>query len=174
MSSGTTRTATPSWSGPPTTTKDITIRYYYKLSTDLNIESAWTFLDEEDNGFDESDENPDENRPYSFDWNTNAIADCDGTLIPGETYDIGFSATDRLCNTLSVVAAHDAGLTSRLHVVDNIAPHAIITELQREVGNDEIIELPQSVRIRALNYLQATIINGHRDGESVRSTTRRR
>ncbi|TPW17911.1 MAG: hypothetical protein FD129_187, partial [bacterium] len=148
-------------------TEDVTVRYYYKLSTDLNVADSWTFIDEEDNGFDESDENPDENRPYSFDWNTNAIADCDDVLIPGETYDIGFSAEDLLGNTLSVVAAHDAGYTSRLNVVDNIAPRATITELQREVGNTDKIDFPTSVRLRALNYLQATILSGHRDGESV-------
>lgn len=146
--------------------EDITIRYYYKLSTDLNVPGSWHFIDE-DEGFDESDENSDSNRPYSFDWDTNSIADCDDILIPGETYDIGFSATDRLCNELSVVAAHDAGYTSRLHVVDTIAPIAVITELQREVGNNDRIEFPQRVKIRALNYLQATINNGHRDGESV-------
>jgi hypothetical protein len=145
-------------------TEDVKVHYYYKLSTDLNVEGSWQHIEP---GFDDSDQNPDRNRPFSFDWDVNSIADCDDTLIPGLSYDIGFEISDLLDNTMGVVAAHDAGLTARLHVTDTIAPKATITELVRNVGNSETIEFPENVRVRSIDYLQATVLNGHRDVESV-------
>ncbi len=148
----------------PTNDEDVVMSYWYKLSTDLNIASAWQMVGP---GFDATDVNPDNNRPYSFDWDVNAIADCDQVLIPGETYDIVAEATDLVGNTLSRVAAHDAGYSMRMHVVDTNAPRAHITELRRNVGNTNPVEFPNGTRVRGLEYLQGTILNGHRDVESV-------
>ena len=145
--------------------EDIEMTYYYKLSTDLNVPDSWSLVGP---GIDASDTNPDINRPFSFDWDTNAIADCDETLIPGENYDISFSAADLLGNTLTVTDAYDKGYSSRLSVIDTQAPKATITELVRNVGNAAPVEFPTLVRIRSVSYIQATILNGHRDTESVR------
>lgn len=146
------------------TNEDVVMTYYYKLSTDLNVPDAWQMVWP---GFDATDDNPDHTRPFSFNWNTNAIAGCDTALVPGETYDIVAEATDLLSNYLGAVAAHDAGYSIRLHVVDQTAPKATITELQRSVGNLTPVEFPEYVRVRGIEYMNATILNGARDVESV-------
>lgn len=157
-----------------TTDEDVVVYYYYKLSTDLNVASSWKAVGP---GKDASDVNPDQNRPFMFDWDTWQISGCaSGDLVPGLTYDIAADVTDLLGNRLGVVSMHDAGFSSRLIVTDTIAPKATITELVRNVGNSNPVEFPNSaVRIRSVSYIQATVsINtsstgddAARDAESV-------
>jgi len=157
---------------------DVVVSFYYKLATDLDESGSWVFLDPK-NGIKPTDDNPDNNRPFSFHWNTNKHRDPQGDpLIPNTSYDVSADVSDLVCNTTPVAGTAKSGHAYRIKFVDTIAPQATITWIQRELDEgdcrrtgdpgDDWVENPEDVRVNKLKQIWAQVLDGASDAQDVK------
>lgn len=155
----------------PTTTEDVVVYWYIRNHQDADCWDGcldcWTFMDTT-NGYypvDATDENPDYNRPYSWEWaswmNTTP-------LEVGNKYDIIAIGEDLVCNDTDPCAEWLAGRGVTIEIFDNTAPCATITHLTREICNGGTVEQPENERVRGFYSMRATILAGDTDTEGVR------
>ncbi|MFH1277555.1 MAG: FlgD immunoglobulin-like domain containing protein, partial [Candidatus Eisenbacteria bacterium] len=156
----------------PTTTEDVVVYWYIRNHGDADCFDGcldcWTFMDSTNGyyGVDDTDENPDDNRPYSWEW---ASWMNDTPLEVGNKYDIIAIGEDLVCNGTDPCTEWLAGRGVTIEIFDNTAPCATITHLTRNVcqtGDD--IEQPENERIRGFASLSAMIPNGDTDVEGAR------
>ena len=150
---------------------DLTVRYFWKLSSDLDEEDSWSFLSEDD-GIEPHANNPDRNRPYSFQWNTNGFRDNDGDpLIPNESYDVGVRVHDLVCNSTDVVGATKRGEHGSLTFVDTICPIATIVsyDIDDEFECTPVRRnTPDEARVAGNATFYARILDGSTDTQEVK------
>jgi len=138
--------------------EDHTVTFYYKRSRDLNTGDEWTPVSN-DWGVDDNDFNPDDTRPFVFDWDLNKM---DYPLVVGESYDVAVATTDMVGNGETHIDAFDDGRFVTFTVVDTQAPCATITEIARETGHSDPIVWPHlydMIYARDLDYVEAAILD---------------
>jgi len=154
-----------------TETEDDILTFYTKRAADLNMDASWTVVPE-DEGLDASDQNPDETRPYVFDWDLDKMDEPFPLEDPvvGVPYHFVAPASDILNNAETALEAFAADHYVTFTVVDTRAPVATITEIQRVTGNTTVIELPHMqspIYARDLAYMKAKILELDNDTEKV-------
>ncbi len=147
--------------------EDVTVTWYMRSHYDSTPgEDAWLAMTVP-NGFNFIYEttNPDDNRPYSFDWATWLQ---DAPLEVGNCYDIVPVAEDLVCNAGDIQSAWAADCGITFCVEDNMAPCATITYLRRELCDEEgNIEQPDRERVRGFASLTAKVLRGDTDTQWV-------
>lgn len=144
---------------------DDVVTFYFKRSDDLNTGAEWSWVDD-DWGVDDNDVNPDDTRPYVFDWDLNKTPD----LVRGVSYDVACTTTDIVGNGESHVDAFDDERFVTFTLTDTMAPCATITEIARETGNTTPIVWPHlydMIYARDLDYVEATILDYAADADFV-------
>jgi hypothetical protein len=154
-----------------TETEDDILTFYTKRAADLNMDPSWTVVPEVE-GLDASDQNPDETRPYVFDWDLDKMDEPFPLEDPvvGVPYHFVAPASDILNNAETPREAFAADHYVTFTVVDTRAPVATITKIQRVTGNTTEIELPHlqsPIYARDLAYMKAKILGLDNDTERV-------
>ena len=155
----------------PAGLQDEIATFWFKRATDLNMDASWTRVLTAQ-GLDASDVNPDETRPYSFDWDLDKMDEpfpLDDPVV-GVEYHMAIDASDILWNTESHTTAFEDGRYITFRVVDTQAPVATIVYATRATGVTEPIRNPHLmdvVHARDFAELTARILEGDNDVERV-------
>ncbi len=140
--------------------EDDIIDFYWKRARDLNLGDAYNHPTSgtAGEGVDDTDLNPDETRPYSYDWD---LDKANPELVVGETYNMVTAIQDIVGNQTDHLTQFEAGRYITFTVQDTRAPVATITEIARETGNVTPIPLPADMTVvnaRDLDYIEAKIL----------------
>jgi len=140
--------------------EDDIVDFYWKRARDLNLGDAYNHPAsfEAGEGVDDSDVNPDETRPYSYDWD---LDKANPALVVGETYHMVTAVQDIVGNMTDHMAQFDEGRYITFTVADTKAPVATITRVARVSGNTEPIPFPADmdvVHARDFNWLEAKLL----------------
>ncbi len=140
--------------------EDDIVDFYWKRARDLNLGDAYNHPASlaVGEGVDDSDLNPDETRPYSYDWD---LDKANPAVVVGETYHMVTAVSDIVGNQTDHIAQFDAGRYITFTVQDTKAPVATITRIARVSGNTEPIPFPADMTVvhaRDLDWLEAKLL----------------
>jgi len=148
--------------------EDVDVTFWFMNAKDEPwVRDAWKVMNNANGIFfspsPSASENPDENRPYSIDWDT---ARDQLPLTVGGTYNIVATGLDLNCNSGDPVMAWMSGLGTCFKVTDTTAPCATIVYLEREGGSD-FRQWPDYERVNVIDELTAAILRGDTDTQRV-------
>ncbi len=152
---------------------DDIVTFYYKQARDLNLGASWTMLESMGAGWgvDDSDVNPDETRPYSFDWDLDKTEPALHADLIGEEFHVSIAAEDIVGNDENDQIVHfGVGNYMTFKLVDTMAPLATISRLARVTGNTDDIWWPHEMEVvhaRDIDYIESKILGLDADVDHV-------